>query len=82
MFLIPDHVASQTKKTLFLRGILMSLSPKKINAQNLAETVIRNLSKCQIAGYYAQDKDEALEIACRFLQPGSTVSWRGSMTLN
>ena len=53
----------------------MSLSPKKINAQNLAETVIRNLSKRQIAGYYAQDKDEALEIACRFLQPGSSVSW-------
>ena len=60
----------------------MSLSPKKINAQNLAETVIRNLSKRQIAGYYAQDKDEALEIACRFLQPGSSVSWGGSMTLN
>lgn len=33
-------------------------------------------------GYYAQDKDEALEIACRFLSSGSTVSWGGSATLN
>lgn len=60
----------------------MSLSPKEINYQNLAEHIIENLSKRQMEGYYAQDKDEALEIACRFLSSGSTVSWGGSATLN
>ena len=60
----------------------MALSPKKLNYQNLAGHIIENLSKRQIEGYYAQDRDEALEIACRFLSPGSTVSWGGSATLN
>lgn len=60
----------------------MALSPKKLNYQNLAGHIIENLSKHQIEGYYAQDRDEALEIACRFLSPGSTVSWGGSATLN
>lgn len=60
----------------------MGLSPKKLNYQNLAGHIIENLSKRQIEGYYAQDRDEALEIACRFLSPGSSVSWGGSATLN
>ena len=35
----------------------------------------------QIEAYYAADRDEALERACRFLTPGCSVSWGGSVTL-
>ena len=48
----------------------------------LAETVINNLAKRNMAGYYAHDKDEALKIALSLIPEGSTVCRGGSMSVN
>lgn len=60
----------------------MDRSPKKIYYENIADTLIDQFSRRQIEAYYAQDADEALEKACRFLTPGCSVAWGGSVTLN
>ena len=57
-------------------------SPKEIYYENLADSLIEQFSRRQIEGYYAKDKEEAKDIACRFLTPGCTVAWGGSATLS
>lgn len=54
----------------------------KKNYENLADSLIEQFSRRQIEAYYANDKDEALEKACRFLTPGCSVAWGGSVTLS
>lgn len=57
-------------------------SPKELYYENLADSLIEQFSRRQIEAYYAKDKDEALEKACRFLTPGCSVAWGGSVTLS
>ncbi len=54
---------------------------KKGNKQKL-ETVIKNLDKRNIKGYYAKDKEEALKILVEMIPEGSSVGKGGSETLN
>ena len=58
------------------------MTPKKLYYENLAESLIEKFSQRQIEAYYAATKEEALDMACRYLSPESSVSWGGSMTLN
>ena len=58
------------------------MTPKKQYYENLAESLIEKFSQRQIEAYYAATKEEALDMACRYLSPESSVSWGGSMTLN
>lgn len=60
----------------------MMLSPKERYYENLADSLIEQFSRRQIEAYYAKDRDEALEKACRFLTPGCSVAWGGSATLS
>ena len=57
------------------------MTPKQKYYENLADTLIEKFGMRQIEAYYAADRDEALERACRFLTPECTVSWGGSVTL-
>ena len=58
------------------------MTPKQKYYENLADSLIEKFGQRQIEAYYAADRDEALERACRFLTPGCSVSWGGSVTLD
>lgn len=56
-------------------------TPKQQYHKNLANSLIDKFNKRGIEGYYCETKEEALLAAKRFLTPGCSVSWGGSMTL-
>lgn len=47
----------------------------------LAETVIKGLASRNMTGYYAETKEEALELALSLIPEGSTVTMGGSMSV-
>lgn len=49
--------------------------------EKLAETVIRNLKKRQMAAFYCPSATEARDMALSFVKEGDSVSFGGSMTL-
>lgn len=55
--------------------------PRKKFYETAAETLIKNLDKRGMEGYYVDNAEEALNMALRFVTPGSSVSWGGSMTI-
>lgn len=54
----------------------------KTSRENLANQMIQNMKKRNMEGFYCATKEEALEKALSFLEPGCSVSWGGSETLN
>ncbi|MCQ2546581.1 MAG: lactate utilization protein [Clostridia bacterium] len=54
---------------------------KKANRAKI-ETVIKNLEKRNISGYYAENKEEALKLMLKMIPEGSTVGKGGSETMN
>lgn len=57
------------------------MKPKQQYYENLADSLIEKFNLRGIDGYYCENKDEARNTAKRFLTPGCSVSWGGSMTL-
>jgi len=57
------------------------LTPTQQYYKNLADTVIENLKKRDMDGFYCPGKQEALDKALSFLVDGATVAWGGSMSL-
>ena len=57
------------------------MSPKKKFYETAAETLIKNLNKRGMEGYYVDNGKEAVEKALSLTAPGSSVSWGGSMTI-
>lgn len=49
--------------------------------ETLAKTIIQNLAKRQMEGFYCATAKEACEKALSFAKPGTSVSFGGSMTL-
>lgn len=47
-----------------------------------AKTVIRNLEKRNMNGYYCADRKEALSMILSMIPPNSSISWGGSATLS
>lgn len=60
---------------------MKNLLPKQKNYENIANTIIKNLTKRQIEGYYCPDSKSAVQKALELMPNGSTISWGGSMTL-
>ena len=58
------------------------MSPKKQYYENLADSLIEKFNLRSIESYYCDNREEALAMAKRFLTPGCSVSFGGSMTLN
>lgn len=58
------------------------MNPKKQYYRNLAETIMKNLKKRQMEGFYFETAGEAVQKACSYLTPGTTVGFGGSMTLS
>lgn len=57
------------------------LLPKQKYYQNIANTIIKNLNKRQMEGYYCKDKEIAIKKVLEIMPKGASVSWGGSMTL-
>ena len=49
--------------------------------ENVANTIIKNLSKRQIEGYYCADSISATQKAFELMPNGSSIGWGGSITL-
>lgn len=47
-----------------------------------AETLIKNLSKRNMEGYYCETKEEATEKVLSLINKDDTISWGGSMTID
>lgn len=57
------------------------MNPKQSYYETQAGTIIRNLEKRRMQGFYCATKEEALEKAMSLIEAGSQVSHGGSMTL-
>ncbi|MCU6760936.1 Uncharacterised ACR%2C YkgG family COG1556 [uncultured Roseburia sp.] len=58
------------------------MDPKLIYFERAADTIIKNLQKRRMEGFYCKTRQEALKKALSFLSPGDCASSGGSMTLN
>ena len=56
--------------------------PKKKYYENIATTIIKNMEKRQMEGYYCPDKESALKKALELIPKGSSIGWGGSITLS
>lgn len=57
-------------------------TPKTTFYENQAGTIIRNLEKRNMEGYYCPDAASAVQTALSLMPEHSVISWGGSMTLN
>lgn len=57
------------------------MNPKKVYYENAAKTIIKNLEKRQMKGFYVEDKKGALKKVKELIPEGSSVGWGGSETL-
>lgn len=57
------------------------MTPKKISYGNTAKTIIKELEKRSMEGYYCETKEQAAEQVLSLIEAGSTVASGGSMTL-
>lgn len=57
------------------------MNPKEMHYETLAKTVISNLEKRRMEGYYCATAKEAVELALSMVPSGTTVAHGGSMTL-
>ena len=56
--------------------------PKEKYYENVANTIIKNMEKRQIEGYYCPDKESALKKALELIPKGSSIGFGGSVTLS
>ncbi len=57
------------------------MTPKAIAKETLANTIIKNMAKKNLEGYYCATSKEAVEKALSLMPEGSSITWGGSMTL-
>ena len=58
------------------------MNPKQLSFQNTAQTIIKNLNKRNMQGYYCATKEETLQKALQLMPAKSSIGWGGSMTLD
>lgn len=58
------------------------MTPKQISYENQAKTIIKNLEKRQMEGFYFEDSKSAVKFIEDLLPAGASVAWGGSMTLS
>lgn len=59
-----------------------TMNPKLKYYENTAKTVIDNLKKRRMQGYYCETKEDAVNKVLEIIEKGKSVGWGGSMTLN
>lgn len=57
------------------------MTPKQLSYEKTAATIIKNLAKRQMEGYYCPDSASAVQKALSLMPEGSSIAWGGSMSL-
>ena len=57
------------------------MTPKQEYYENAAETIIKNLKKRRMEGFYCATKEEAVKKVLELMPKGASIGWGGSMTL-
>ena len=55
--------------------------PKEQRNERLAQTIIKNLQRRHIKGFYCSTADEAVKTVSNLIEDGSSVTWGGTMTV-
>lgn len=58
------------------------MTPQKQYYENVANTIISNLEKRQMEGYYCENSADAVKKVLELVPENSTISWGGSVTLD
>lgn len=58
------------------------MNPKDLHYQNQAETIIKQLEKRNMKGFYCRHSSDAVTLALSLVQCNQTVAFGGSMTLS
>jgi len=58
------------------------MTPKQIAYENLANTMIKNMEKRRMEGYYCHTREEAVKKVLELIPEGSSIGWGGSVTLS
>lgn len=58
------------------------MTPKKQAFATAAETIIKNLQKRNMEGYYFEDSASCVKAITDMMEEGSVISWGGSMSVN
>ena len=57
------------------------MTPQKLRNERLAQTVIKNLRRRHIEGFYCATAEEAVQKVSELIEDGSSVTWGGTMTI-
>ena len=57
------------------------MKPKELRNERLAETLIKNLKRRHIDGFYCATGDDAVKKVSELIADGSSVTWGGTMTV-
>ena len=57
------------------------MTPQKQRNEHLAQTIIKNLKRRHIEGFYCATAEEAVKKVSDLIADGSSVTWGGTMTV-
>ena len=57
------------------------MTPQELRNERLAKTVIKNLQRRHIEGFYCPTAEEAVKKVSDLIEDGSSVTWGGTMTV-
>ena len=57
------------------------MTPKEQRNERLAKTIIKNLQRRHIEGFYCSTAEEAVRKVSELIEDGSSVTWGGTMTV-
>ena len=57
------------------------MTPKEQRDEHLAQTIIKNLQRRHIEGFYCKTGDDAVKKVSELIEDGSSVTWGGTMTV-
>ena len=57
------------------------MTPQDLRNERLAKTVIKNLQRRHIEGFYCPTAEEAVKKVSELIEDGSSVTWGGTMTV-
>ena len=66
---------------LNLRTKLIVMTPKEARNERLAKTIIKNLERRHMQGFYCKTAQEAVKKVSELIEDGSSVTWGGTMTV-
>ena len=66
---------------LNLRIKLIVMTPKEARNERLAKTIIKNLERRHMQGFYCKTAQEAVKKVSALIEDGSSVTWGGTMTV-